>query len=101
MTVEERIKNRKIGIIGMARSGMAAAFLADQMGGKPFVSDAKAAEHLSGELERLLKNRKFILFCVVLFVVLVLLSIMPLKNFWLWVHRILPGDPFHPKSLVS
>ncbi|MDH4157792.1 MAG: UDP-N-acetylmuramoyl-L-alanine--D-glutamate ligase [candidate division Zixibacteria bacterium] len=56
MTVEERIKNRKIGIIGMARSGMAAAFLADQMGGKPFVSDTKAAEHLSGELERLRKN---------------------------------------------
>jgi len=40
MTAEERIKGRKIGVVGMARSGMAAAKLARRYGGFPFVSDA-------------------------------------------------------------
>ncbi len=53
MTVQERIKNRKIGIVGMARSGLAAAMLADEFGGKPFISDAKDAGTLASEVERL------------------------------------------------
>ncbi len=40
MTIEERIKGRKIGILGMARSGLAVARLAQSMGGVPFVSDS-------------------------------------------------------------
>ncbi|MBI5267838.1 MAG: hypothetical protein HY851_11465, partial [candidate division Zixibacteria bacterium] len=40
MTAQEKIKGRKIGILGMARSGMAAAKLARKLGGLPFVSDA-------------------------------------------------------------
>ena len=53
MTIEERIKDRNIGIIGMARSGVAAAVLAESFGGKPFVSDSKSAEHLTTEISRL------------------------------------------------
>ena len=53
MTLEERIKNRKIGIIGMARSGIAAALLADEYGGKPFVSDSKDAGLLTTQTENL------------------------------------------------
>jgi len=53
MTLQERIKDRKIGIIGMARSGMAAALLADELGGKPFVSDSKDAELVAAITERL------------------------------------------------
>jgi len=55
MTVEERIRGRKIGVIGMARSGMAAALLAKEMGGIPFVSDAGPAAKLleaTTQLER-------------------------------------------------
>lgn len=53
MTVQERIKNRRIGIVGMARSGLSAAMLADSFGGHPFVSDAKKAELLVPIIERL------------------------------------------------
>ncbi|UCE23906.1 MAG: UDP-N-acetylmuramoyl-L-alanine--D-glutamate ligase [Candidatus Zixiibacteriota bacterium] len=53
MTVQERIKNRKIGIIGMARSGLAAAMLADEFGGEPFVSDSKDERLLGSQVERL------------------------------------------------
>lgn len=49
MTIRERIKGRRVGIIGMARSGMAAAKLVQRMGGIPFVSDVKP--------EKQLKNR--------------------------------------------
>ncbi len=48
MTAEERIRDRKIGIVGMARSGIAAAQLAARLGGKPFVSDYRRAELLTG-----------------------------------------------------
>jgi UDP-N-acetylmuramoylalanine--D-glutamate ligase len=50
MTTKERIKGRKIGIIGMARSGLAAARLIHLHGGIPFVSDVKSAEKLDSEL---------------------------------------------------
>lgn len=53
MTTEQKIKDRKIGIIGMARSGIAAAVLADRFGGKPFVSDMNSAEKLQTETARL------------------------------------------------
>jgi UDP-N-acetylmuramoylalanine--D-glutamate ligase len=53
MTVHERIAGRKIGIIGMARSGLATALLADEFGGEPFVSDSKDAGMLSGQIDRL------------------------------------------------
>ncbi|UCD64703.1 MAG: UDP-N-acetylmuramoyl-L-alanine--D-glutamate ligase [Candidatus Zixiibacteriota bacterium] len=53
MTAEERIRDRRIGIIGMARSGMAAALLADELGGRPFVSDSKDEKLLATRIERL------------------------------------------------
>ncbi len=53
MTTEQKIKNRKIGIVGMARSGVAAAVLADSFGGKPFVSDINSADNLQIEIARL------------------------------------------------
>ena len=53
MTVEQKITDRKIGIIGMARSGVAAAVLAESFGGKPFVSDINSAEKLHTEIARL------------------------------------------------
>jgi UDP-N-acetylmuramoylalanine--D-glutamate ligase len=56
MTVEQRIKGRRIGIIGMARSGMAAAYLARELGGEPFVSDSAAAHKLAAETERLKRD---------------------------------------------
>ncbi len=56
MTVEERIKNRRIGIVGMARSGMAVAYLAVSRGGKPFVSDSARAELLTKQKERLQRD---------------------------------------------
>ena len=46
MTVEEKIKNRRIGVLGMARSGMGAALQAADLGGKVFVSDSARAELL-------------------------------------------------------
>ena len=57
MTIEEKIKGRKIGIIGMARSGIAAAMLADSFGGMPFVSDAKDKSQLQLEIKRLEKAK--------------------------------------------
>jgi len=56
MTVEERIKNRQIGIIGMARSGMSAAYLAVSQGGRPFVSDSARAELLTKQTDRLKRD---------------------------------------------
>ncbi|MBN1211814.1 MAG: UDP-N-acetylmuramoyl-L-alanine--D-glutamate ligase [candidate division Zixibacteria bacterium] len=53
MTVEERIKGRKIGIIGMARSGLAAALLAKRFGGAPLVSDSARAELVAPQTETL------------------------------------------------
>lgn len=53
MTAKEKINGRKIGIIGMARSGVSAAILAENLGGIPFVSDAKVASQLAVETERL------------------------------------------------
>jgi UDP-N-acetylmuramoylalanine--D-glutamate ligase len=53
MTVEEKIKGRKIGVIGMARSGMAAAMLARRFGGDVFVSDAAPGGQLTGATNRL------------------------------------------------
>ncbi len=53
MTVEERIRDRKIGIVGLARSGLAVAMLAESFGGRPFVSDSKAAALLGPQVERL------------------------------------------------
>ena len=42
----DRIKGREVGIIGMARSGIAAARLVLELEGKPFVSDVLPAEKL-------------------------------------------------------
>ncbi|MCK4301653.1 MAG: UDP-N-acetylmuramoyl-L-alanine--D-glutamate ligase [candidate division Zixibacteria bacterium] len=53
MTVEEKIKGRKIGVVGMARSGLAAAMLARRYGGEPFVSDSKAADNLTAQTDQL------------------------------------------------
>ncbi len=55
MTVEERIRGRKIGVVGMARSGMAAARLALEMGGSPFVSDAAPQEKVRTQCDELSK----------------------------------------------
>ena len=56
MTVQERVKNRKIGIIGMARSGIAAAKLIFSQGGIPFVSDIREEADLGKELQTLKEN---------------------------------------------
>jgi len=53
MTIKERVQGRNIGIIGMARSGMAAAGLIRRVGGQPFISDSKPAEKLTDEIQRL------------------------------------------------
>jgi len=53
MTVEERIRGRRIGIVGMARSGMATALLAYELGGRPFVSDNGSAAALADHLHKL------------------------------------------------
>ena len=53
MTVEERIRNRKIGIIGMARSGVAAALLVNRFDGSPFVSDSGTRDRLAEPISRL------------------------------------------------
>ncbi|SYZ72774.1 UDP-N-acetylmuramoylalanine--D-glutamate ligase [Candidatus Zixiibacteriota bacterium] len=53
MTVQERVKGRKIGVIGMARSGLAAARLIHKLGGRAFVSDAKKEEQLSVQIAAL------------------------------------------------
>lgn len=53
MTTQERIQGRKIGIIGMARSGVSAALLAEAFHGKPFVSDSAPASNLAEPIARL------------------------------------------------
>jgi len=53
MTVEERIKERTIGVIGMGRSGLATASLATAFGGVPFVSDAAPADKLAAAVAHL------------------------------------------------
>ncbi len=57
MTSQQRIEGRQIGIVGMARSGLAAACLAQKLGGHPFVSDAKATSELSEATALLARNR--------------------------------------------
>ena len=53
MTVEQKIRERRIGVIGMARSGVASAILAKKAGGKPFASDFAPAERLTDSIKRL------------------------------------------------
>jgi len=53
MTIEQKIKGRRVGILGMARSGIAAATLAKKEGGQPFVSDAAEAGRLTEQIRRL------------------------------------------------
>ena len=53
MTVEEKIRGRKVGIIGMARSGVASAILAKRKGGIPFISDNARAELLTEQTKKL------------------------------------------------
>ncbi len=50
------IKNKKISIIGAARSGIGAAKLVKKLGGYPFVSDSGEEEKLSNSIEQLKKN---------------------------------------------
>jgi len=57
MTAQQRIQGRRIGIVGMARSGLSAACLAQKLGGTPFVSDAKATSDLSEATALLARNR--------------------------------------------
>ncbi|HOD65265.1 MAG TPA: UDP-N-acetylmuramoyl-L-alanine--D-glutamate ligase [candidate division Zixibacteria bacterium] len=56
MTREERIRGRKVGVIGMARSGLAAALLAKEMGGIPFVTDSGRREALAPACAQLEKS---------------------------------------------
>jgi len=53
MTIQDRVKNRIVAVIGMARSGLAAARLISTMGGRPFVSDMKSAATLTEEINEL------------------------------------------------
>ncbi len=53
MTVAERIRNRRIGVLGMARSGLAAAKLAAKLGGQVFVSDSADESKLSEQINQL------------------------------------------------
>ncbi len=56
MTTKDRVRGRKVGIIGMARSGMAAARLIRKMGGVPFISEVKSEEQLASKLYDLKKD---------------------------------------------
>jgi UDP-N-acetylmuramoylalanine--D-glutamate ligase len=56
MTLEEKIRGRRVGILGMARSGVASAILAKKKGGKPFISDNARAEQLAEPISRLQKE---------------------------------------------
>jgi len=49
----DRIKGRKVGIIGMARSGIAVALLVQELDGKPFVSDILPEQKLEEAAARL------------------------------------------------
>ena len=51
MTKQERVNNRKVGIIGMARSGISAARLILNQGGLPFVSDIQPEDDLVDEIK--------------------------------------------------
>jgi UDP-N-acetylmuramoylalanine--D-glutamate ligase len=53
MTNQEKIRGRKIGIIGMARSGVAAAALVHRNGGRAFVSDIRPEDRLVPEAKLL------------------------------------------------
>jgi len=53
MTGQEKVRNRKIGIIGMARSGMSAARLIKSLGGMPFISDSAGENQLGARIEEL------------------------------------------------
>jgi len=53
MTVEDRIRGRKVGIVGMARSGVAIARLVQTLRGGPFVSDSAPADKLSDQCAEL------------------------------------------------
>lgn len=53
MTLSDKIQGRKVGIVGMARSGVAAAFLIRTTGGQPFVSDSAPAEKLGEHIRQL------------------------------------------------
>jgi len=56
MTLGLKIKGRRIGVIGMARSGVAAALLARRFEGIPFVSDAAPETKLVEATSTLRKN---------------------------------------------
>ena len=56
MNAKQKIEGRKIGIIGMARSGTACALLAKRMGGEPFVSDSAAENKLTDAMSSLAAN---------------------------------------------
>lgn len=53
MTITERIQDRRIGVVGMASSGVAAALLARRHGGNLFVSDSANAEILQEPIKQL------------------------------------------------
>ena len=53
MTAKERIEGRRIGIVGMARSGVAAACLARRHGGLVFVSDSASDDQLQASMKEL------------------------------------------------
>jgi UDP-N-acetylmuramoylalanine--D-glutamate ligase len=53
MTLSDKIHGRNIGIIGMARSGIAAAFLVKTNGGRPFVSDSAPTDKLAEPIRQL------------------------------------------------
>lgn len=53
----DRIKGRNVGIVGMARSGLGAAFLVLELDGRPFVSDVLPAGQLAEEIA-LLEHRR-------------------------------------------
>ncbi|MCK5125774.1 MAG: UDP-N-acetylmuramoyl-L-alanine--D-glutamate ligase [candidate division Zixibacteria bacterium] len=52
----DRLQGRQVGIIGMARSGIAAAQLVQQLGGKPYVSDILNIEKLEEVIPTLEQN---------------------------------------------
>lgn len=52
MTEKEKVKGRRIGIIGMARSGIAAAGLIRELGGMPFISDSAGEDSLGGRVDQ-------------------------------------------------
>ncbi len=49
----ERVKGRKVGVVGMARSGLACAMLARELGAEVFVTEAREECALDSELQTL------------------------------------------------